>query len=153
VLADDPRLDVRHVPHDGPQPRPVVFDTHARTPMDATVVARGALVVVTSSAPTDRTDALAAAGAEVVVVDSVDGHVDPVAGLDALAERGIAEVYAEPGAALSAALVRHGLVDELLLHRGGGIAAGWPAAWEVGAWRVVRSRPLGDDREIVARPA
>lgn len=152
VLVDDPRLDVRDAPLAGPQPRPVVFDSRARTPQDATVVARGALVVTTDRAPAAARQALQAAGAEVVVVAAAAGRVDPAAGMDALADRGMSEVYAEPGGGLSASLVAAGLVDELVLHRGGGRAHGWPRAWHRGDWRVVRSRRLGGDTEIVARP-
>lgn len=152
VLVDDPRLDVRDAPLEGPQPRPVVFDSRGRTPVDATVVGRGAIVVTTERAPRARRDALAGAGAEVVLVDAAAGRVDLVAALHALADRGIAEVYAEPGSGLSASLVRAGLVDEFVLHRGGGAAHGWPRAWHLGDWEVVRSRTLGEDRELVARP-
>lgn len=153
VLVDDPRLDVRDAELAGPQPRPVVFDSRARTPTDATVVTRGALVVTTDRARAATRQALVEAGAEVVVVPAAAGRVDPVAGLDALADRGISEVYAEPGGGLSASLVAAGLVDELVVHRGGGQGDGWPRAWHAGDWHVVRSRRLGDDTETVARPA
>lgn len=152
VLVDDPRLDVRDAPLAGPQPRPVVFDSRARTPLDATVVERGAIVVTTDLARQEQRDALAAAGVEVVVVGAAAGRVDLVAALHALADRGLAEVYAEPGSGLSASLVRAGLVDEFVLHRGGARGHGWPRAWHLGNWHVVRSRRLGEDLEVVARP-
>lgn len=152
VVVDDPQLDVRDAPVLGGQPRPVVLDSRGRTPVDATVVERGAVVVTTERAPQQQRDALTAAGAEVVVVGAVAGRVDPVAALHALADRGIAEVYAEPGSGLSASLVRAGVVDELVVHRGGAEAHGWPRAWHLGDWRVVRSRRLGEDLEVVARP-
>ncbi len=152
VLVDDPRLDVRDAPLAGPQPRPVVFDSRARTPVDATVVERGAIVVTTELARQEQRDALAAAGAELVVVGATAGRVDLVAALHALADRGIAEAYAEPGSGLSASLVRAGLVDELVVHRGGAAGHGWPRAWHLGNWHVVRSRRLGEDLELVARP-
>jgi len=152
VLVDDPRLDVRDAPLDGPQPRPVVLDSRARTPTDATVVQRGAVVVTTEAASQARRSALEDAGAEVVLVGAAAGRVDLLAAVHALADIGIAEIYAEPGSGLSASLVTAGLVDEFVLHRGGVEAAGWPRAWHHGQWRVVRSRPLGRDREVVARP-
>lgn len=152
ALVDDPRLDVRDAPLAGPQPRPVVFDSRARTPPDATVVQRGAVVVTTDRAPEADRDALTAAGAEVVVARAAAGRVDPLSGLHALADRGLHEIYAEPGSGLAASLVRAGVVDEFVLHRGGGRAHGMPRAWHLGDWQVVRSRRLGDDTETVARP-
>lgn len=153
VLVDDPRLDVRDAPLAGPQPRPVVLDSRGRTPVDATVVQRGAVLVMTDRAPVPRRAALAQAGAEVVVVGTSAGRVEPVAALHALADRGLHEVYAEPGSGLSASLVRAGVVDEFVVHRGGGRGRGWPRAWHLGTWHTVRSRRLGEDTELVARPA
>ncbi len=153
VIVDDPRLDVRDAPLVGPQPRPVVLDSTGRTPPDATVVARGAVVVTTERATVARRDALVEAGAEVVVVDTVAGRVAPRAALLALQERGLHAIYAEPGSGLSASLVAAGLVDEFVVHRGGGVTRGWPRAWHEGSWHVVRSRRLGTDVEVVARPA
>jgi len=152
VLVDDPRLDVRDAPLAGPQPRPVVFDSRARTPLESNVIQRGAIVVATERARQGQRDALEAAGADLVVVGAVAGRVDLVAAMHALADRGIAEVYAEPGSGLSASLVRAGLVDEFVIHRGGAAAHGWPRAWHLGNWHVVRSRRLGEDVEVVARP-
>jgi diaminohydroxyphosphoribosylaminopyrimidine deaminase/5-amino-6-(5-phosphoribosylamino)uracil reductase len=153
VIVDDPRLDVRDAPVLDQQPRPVVLDSTGRTPLDAVVVARGAVVVVTDRASADRRAALDAAGAEVVVVAARDGRVDPDAALAALAERGLHAVYAEPGSGLSSALVEAGVVDEFVVHRGGGHGDGWPRAWHRGRWQVVRARRLGADTELVARPA
>ena len=152
VLVDDPRLDVRDAPLVGDQPRPVVLDSRGRTPVGATVVGRGAVVVTTERAPVGARDALTAAGAEVVVVAALDGRVDPGAALAALAGRGLHAVYAEPGSGLSASLVAAGVVDELVVHRAGGVAGGWPRAWHLGDWRVVRRRRLGADTEVVVRP-
>jgi len=59
VLADDPRLDVRHAPLLAGQPRPVVLDPRLRTPPGAAVVARGALLVA-AGRPVDTEDAIAA---------------------------------------------------------------------------------------------
>lgn len=152
VLVDDPRLDVRDAPLVGDQPRPVVLDSTARTPPAATVVQRGAVVVTTDRAPTSARQALEDAGAEVVVVAARDGRVDPVAALRALQDLGLHAIYAEPGSGLSTALVDAGVVDEFVLHRGGGEAIGWPRAWHAGDWHVVRRRMLGEDTEVVARP-
>jgi diaminohydroxyphosphoribosylaminopyrimidine deaminase/5-amino-6-(5-phosphoribosylamino)uracil reductase len=120
VLADDPRLDVRHVQHAGPQPRPVVLDTRLRTPVGAAVVARGALFVAgVASDPTAR-ERLVAAGAEVVVVASgEDGRLDLAAALAAVRRADVQVLYAEPGPTLGSALVAEGLVARVVVHVGG----------------------------------
>lgn len=153
IVVDDPRLDVRDAPLLGEQPRPVVLDSRARTPVDATVVQRGAVVVTTDLADQAARSALADAGAEVVVVRPVAGRVDLDDALAALADLGMHAVYAEPGSGLSASLVGAGVVDEFVIHRAGGVAQGWPRAWHDGRWHVVRRRWLGPDTEVVARPA
>lgn len=164
VLADDPRLDVRHVPvRDGAQPRPVVLDSRGRTPVDAAVARPGAVVVTVG--PVDRGwhDGLTAAGAEVVpVAAGADGRVAARAALGALADRGIGSVLAEPGATLATALVREELVDRLVVHvagrprDGGGqptlTTAACPppdAGW---TWCPLASGTIGDDIELVAAP-
>lgn len=152
VVVDDPRLDVRDAPVVDGQPRPVVLDSTGRTPPDATVVARGALVVTTDRAPDRHVAALRAAGAEVAVVAAVAGRVELHGAMQALQDRGLHTVYAEPGSGLSASLVAGGFVDEFVVHRGGGVVRGWPRAWHGGDWHVVRRRRLGADTELVARP-
>jgi diaminohydroxyphosphoribosylaminopyrimidine deaminase/5-amino-6-(5-phosphoribosylamino)uracil reductase len=123
VLADDPRLDVRAVPPgpDGWQPRPVVLDTHLRTPPHAKVVRPGAVLVAVPPedvAAEGRAARLRDAGAEVVEVAAApaDGHVDLPSALAALLARGIVSLLAEPGPTLSAALLDAGLVDRSVRH-------------------------------------
>jgi diaminohydroxyphosphoribosylaminopyrimidine deaminase / 5-amino-6-(5-phosphoribosylamino)uracil reductase len=137
VLADDPRLDVRHVRSahargdggDGTvrQPRPVVFDTRLRTPPAARVVARGALVLCGPAADDGRRAALRDAGAAVVEVPAgPDGSLDLPAALAALAAHGIASVLAEPGAVLARTLLDADLVDRFVLHVGLAVGEGTP---------------------------
>ena len=153
VLADDPRLDVRHVSPDGPQPRPVVVDSDARTPSDAAVVRRGALVVVGTGAPHERVARLLDGGAEVAVVArDAAGRTRLHAALAACAERGMHDVYAEPGDTLGRALVEAGLIGELVLHHPAGAVTSRPAAWRAGAWHAVGGTTLGDDVEERWRP-
>ena len=164
VLADDPRLDVRHVDVGrDDQPRPVVLDSHGRTPTTAKVVRGGAVVVtVDPGAPAWRR-ALAAAGTEVVTVAADDrGRVDPGAAMTALADRGIGAVLAEPGATLAASLVAAGVVDRLVVHVAGQATrsglrpalAGCtrPPADADWTWRPVASGTLGTDLELVVAP-
>ncbi|MFP5310068.1 MAG: bifunctional diaminohydroxyphosphoribosylaminopyrimidine deaminase/5-amino-6-(5-phosphoribosylamino)uracil reductase RibD [Actinomycetes bacterium] len=163
VLADDPSLDVRHVEPVAAQPRPVVLDTHLRTPPTARVVERGALLLAGASPPADARAALEAAGAEVLeVATGADGRLDVEAALASLHARGVRAVYAEGGAGVAASLVAAGAVDRLHIHLARGVygpsalprlapcldvpaSSGW-------AWRTERTGELGDDLEIVAVP-
>ena len=164
VLADDPRLDVRHVPARGRPPRPVVVDSHGRTPVDARVVRPGAIVLCTDRTEPSWRDAMEHAGVEVVAVDAgPDGRVDLGAGLVALATHEVTSVLAEPGATLAGALVAARLVDRLVVHVATDVAGadGVPrlaraldpprrAGW---AWRTTATGRVGGDREVVAVPA
>lgn len=153
VLTDDPRLDVRHVPHRGVQPRPVVVDSDARTPPDAAVVQRRAVVVVGQGAPHHRTAVLRDAGATVVAVPrSPAGRVQLEAALTACHELGLEDLYAEPGDTLSAALVAADLVGECVLHHPVGTVTRRPAAWHAGSWTASAATRLGDDVEERWRP-
>jgi diaminohydroxyphosphoribosylaminopyrimidine deaminase/5-amino-6-(5-phosphoribosylamino)uracil reductase len=118
VRADDPLLDVRHVPSER-APRPVVLATEADVDPAARVIGRGALVLVGPQAPASRCAVLERSGATVVPVPLArDGGRGLAldAGLAALLEHRILTVLAEPGPTLSEALLAGGLVDELEIH-------------------------------------
>jgi diaminohydroxyphosphoribosylaminopyrimidine deaminase / 5-amino-6-(5-phosphoribosylamino)uracil reductase len=132
VLADDPRLDVRHpvaARHVGAggQPRPVVLDSHLRTPPDATVVRRGGLLLCAVGPPGARRTALERAGAEVVEVPpGPDGSLALPAAFGTLAAHGCNVVFAEPGGILAGAMLAAGVVDRLVLHIGLEVGDGPP---------------------------
>jgi diaminohydroxyphosphoribosylaminopyrimidine deaminase/5-amino-6-(5-phosphoribosylamino)uracil reductase len=118
ALADDPQLTARL---DGVlrQPRRVVFDSEARLPLDSKLV-RGApdvplTVVVSRAAPRTATDALEAAGAEILVAT---GENEPARVRSALVQLGAARVTSlllEGGPRLAGAFLDAGEVDELRL--------------------------------------
>jgi diaminohydroxyphosphoribosylaminopyrimidine deaminase / 5-amino-6-(5-phosphoribosylamino)uracil reductase len=165
VLADDPRLDVRHVPAVR-QPRPVVLDSRLRTPPEAHVARPGALVLTAPAGPSPARAALVARGVEVVDVpptpaDDAIGSA-PGDGLDlhaALAElsaRGITSVLAEPGRTLADALVAADLVDRLVLHVASGLGDGRPRRAldppPGRRWRAERVGGVGPDLILHLRP-
>ncbi len=113
VLADDPRLTVRHV--DGRQPRRVVLDSRARTPLDARVLngEASAIVCVTEAASADRIEELKGTGAEVLVLPGGDGSV-PIAPLkSALGNAGIVTLMVEGGSRVAASFLRERAVDRI----------------------------------------
>jgi diaminohydroxyphosphoribosylaminopyrimidine deaminase/5-amino-6-(5-phosphoribosylamino)uracil reductase len=116
VLADDPRLDVR-LPGTSRQPLRIVLDSQLRTPPAARILAPpGQALVLCTEPDATRAEALRAAGAEVVVVAGAEGKVDLEAALTLLAARQVNELLVECGAGLAGALLKAGLVDELLLY-------------------------------------
>ena len=114
ALADDPRMNVRL---DGAerQPLKVVVDSRLNTPVDAKILAGGALVVCAADEP-GRHTALEAAGAEVLCLPGPQQRVDLPALLSELARRGVNELHVEAGATLNGALLEIGVVDEWLAY-------------------------------------
>lgn len=163
VLADDPRLDVRHVdPHRG-QPRPVVLDRRGRTPADAQVARPGAIVITGRDADVLR-ERLTPHDVEVVeVTPGEDGGVALTRVLEALAARDVHALLVEGGPTVAAAFARQGLVDRYVLHLAPSLLGGdgRPSLAPPGAptvddrWRleITSVRRLGPDLEVVARPA
>ena len=115
VLADDPQLTVRAI--DVPrQPRRIVLDSRLSISPEARVLEGGGTWLFTTSDDFGKAEQLRQAGADVFVMPAVDGRVDLVALMGELARREINEVHVEAGAVLNGALLRAGLVDELLLY-------------------------------------
>jgi diaminohydroxyphosphoribosylaminopyrimidine deaminase / 5-amino-6-(5-phosphoribosylamino)uracil reductase len=163
VLADDPALDVRHVPLGGAPPRPVVLDARGRTPPDARVVGRGALVLCGPTAEPGWRDDLRRAGAEVVELPPGErGGVDLPAALAHLHEDGVQAVLVEGGPTVAAGFLRERLVDRIVAHlaasllggdgRGAIGALGVGTVAEVRGWRTERITRRGADLEIRAVP-
>lgn len=115
ALADDPRLNVRHVP--GEDPLRVVLDTHARLPTSAAMLGEGAIVLHGPAAPSSRLDALSATGADCVELPlGVDGRLDLDAAMTALRDRGVVNLMVEGGGQVHGALLRAKLADALHLY-------------------------------------
>ncbi len=159
VLADDPALDVRDVAVSLRQPRPVVLDSHLRTPPEARVVAAGALVVAAEGRDEAAAAGLRSGGARVLTVAAGrDGRLDLAAAMTALFENDITSVLAEPGPALQASLMAQRLVDDVLVHAAPDVAdaADLPTVPDTLAfpleYDVRRIRLLGDDLEVHVRP-
>lgn len=77
-----------------------------------------------TNAPAEARDWWSARGAELIEIPGVDGHLDPVALMRGLAERGLTRVFCEGGGAFAAALMRAGLVDELIGFTAGVVLGG-----------------------------
>ncbi|HFB38982.1 MAG TPA: bifunctional diaminohydroxyphosphoribosylaminopyrimidine deaminase/5-amino-6-(5-phosphoribosylamino)uracil reductase RibD [Oceanithermus sp.] len=171
VLADDPRLTTRdpdfrpfpemREPPPPRDPRPVVFDTEARTPPSARVVARGALVLVGEWAPRDRVEALRAAGAEVLELPrDARGRVSVEEALRALFARGLTSLLLEGGPRLAGAFLEAGLVDRVslflapkVLGEGRGLVEGFaPGLDRAPGFETLRVERVGEDLWLELAP-
>jgi diaminohydroxyphosphoribosylaminopyrimidine deaminase/5-amino-6-(5-phosphoribosylamino)uracil reductase len=112
---DDPRLTVRDV-ETSRQPLRIVVDSRLRITPQAKLLDGGAVLVATATQDDTRARALKAKGADVVILPNADGKVDLLRLTQHLGGMGINEVLVEAGINLDSALLRAGVVDELLLY-------------------------------------
>jgi diaminohydroxyphosphoribosylaminopyrimidine deaminase / 5-amino-6-(5-phosphoribosylamino)uracil reductase len=115
VLADDPQMTVRELDI-GRQPLRVLVDSHLRIPLNARILQGGNTLIACIEGNAEKKAQLRAMGATVLELPESDGAVCLATLMRALAEREINEVLVEAGSTLNGALLRYGLVDELLLY-------------------------------------
>lgn len=160
VMADDPALTVR-------PPAPAGCEPPLRVVLDTRLRSLGSAKVRDGAAPTLY---LHAAGSAPPVLDGVafaplplrEGGLDLHAALALLGQRGINEVQVEAGATLGGALLKAGLVDELLLYVAplllGGDARPLLSGLGIGtlaqrlAFKLVDVRQVGEDLRLLLRP-
>jgi diaminohydroxyphosphoribosylaminopyrimidine deaminase/5-amino-6-(5-phosphoribosylamino)uracil reductase len=123
VLADNPSMNVRlsadelGIEGDVCQPLRVVLDPYLSMTTDTKMLGLdGDTLIFTQASHMDEAEALIAAGAEVVAVPGTGDAVNLEAVLDELGARGINEVLLETGAVLSGAMLRAGLIDEIIIY-------------------------------------
>src|SRR3954447_16147471 len=118
ALADDPQLAARG---EGVhrQPRRVVFDSEARLPVSSQLVRAAPeiplTVVVSRAAPRQQTDALEAAGAEIVVAAGEHEPARVRSALDQLGAQEVTSILLEGGPHLAGAFLDAGEIDEMRL--------------------------------------
>lgn len=98
------------------QPLRVVLDSKLRMPLTARILPGGNVLIYTAVHDAEKYAALENAGATVCVLPDGKGQVDLSGMLGDLAKRGCNEVLVEAGSTLNGALLRAGLIDELLLY-------------------------------------
>ena len=115
VMADDPRLTVRHVR--GRDPRPLVIDGRLRVSPGARVFARPGAVLITSSASSrDRRQAFLDQGVAVWTFDAPQGRIDLRQPLARAAAEGITSALLEGGGQLAAAALRDRMIDQVQIY-------------------------------------
>jgi diaminohydroxyphosphoribosylaminopyrimidine deaminase/5-amino-6-(5-phosphoribosylamino)uracil reductase len=122
ALADDPQLTARPegTPADpSEQPRRVVFDSLARLPPNSQLLAAvpeiPLTVIVSRAAARADTDALEAAGAQVLVATGENEPARVRSALDQLGQDGVASLLLEGGPHLAGAFLDAGEIDEIRL--------------------------------------
>ena len=122
ALADDPQLTARPPGLEAGaarQPRRVVFDALGRLPVASQLVAAAhdvpLTVVVSRAAAHGDTDALEAAGVQVLVATGENEPARVRSGLDQLGAMGVASVLLEGGPHLAGAFLDAGEIDEIRL--------------------------------------
>lgn len=159
ALADDPALTVRGVRKPRVAPLRVVFDRHARLPLDgqlARTAKRRATVILTEVPAAPAAAALQRKG-----VKPIEAHDLPSA-LHALHARGVQHLLVEGGATLAGALLASNLVDRMVIFQapvvlGAGSLGAFSAVPAVATsafarWRVIERRPFDDDLMTVLAP-
>jgi diaminohydroxyphosphoribosylaminopyrimidine deaminase/5-amino-6-(5-phosphoribosylamino)uracil reductase len=122
ALADDPQLTARpegELAQPSHQPRRVVFDTLARLPPSSRLLTAAAeiplTVVVSRAAARSDTDALEAAGAQVLVATGENEPARVRSALEQLGSLGVSSVLLEGGPHLAGAFLDAGEIDEVRL--------------------------------------
>ncbi len=160
VLADDPKLTVRHV--EGRDPVRVVLDANLRTPPTAAVLDQdrksgaGTLVFHAHDADLARRETLMGPGVELIPVARHARGVDVSEVLKLLGERDVVRLLVEGGAHVHGTFLDLGLADRAAIFIAPRIvgdtdaisfAAGSGAESIERAWRLIRTqiRVLGSD--------
>ncbi len=135
LLVDNPRLTVRLT--EGPDPRPVVLDSHLRTPMHARLLERtdhACWLACTESHDPTRAGALERRGARVVQCRSDRrGRVDLPDLLHRLGEQGIGSIMVEGGSQVITSFIEHRLVDQMVITIAPSLVGGLPVLdWQAG---------------------
>ena len=108
ALADDPLLTARL--EGARQPKRVVFDSQARLPLDSqllqTLDQAPVLVVTAPDAPNDRTNALQAASAEILVATDIESA------LRELGRREVTSLFLEGGQTLASSFLAADQIDQ-----------------------------------------
>ena len=124
IVDDDPSLDARRAEAEIPesigikQPLRVVIDARLKMPPTAKKLSLpGEVLVLTTRALDDpKAEALRAAGARVDRIAGDAEHCDLRAVIAHLAALEINDVWVEAGAGLNGALLKAGLIDELIIY-------------------------------------
>jgi GTP cyclohydrolase II len=117
LLADDPRLSARLA--GGPDPQPVILDSHLRFPLDARLLQNPLLkpwIFTSAAASPERRAELEQVGAHLVTIPAAAGGLlDLSAMIAILGERGLSSLMVEGGARVITRFLAERLPDWLVI--------------------------------------
>lgn len=116
ILADNPRLTVRHV--NGEHPQPVILDTYLRTPNDASILEHPRPpIIATGLTPNQaRSEEIEQAGGRVLSLQTrEDGHIELPALVERLGQIGVTSVMVEGGTRVISSFLRDQLADCMVI--------------------------------------
>jgi diaminohydroxyphosphoribosylaminopyrimidine deaminase / 5-amino-6-(5-phosphoribosylamino)uracil reductase len=152
LRADNPGLDVRVNGFTGVQPRPVILAGEEDLPGHAAVWQRDPVVVSTSKRKVPS--------GEVLIVDEVGGHPDPIAAASGLADMGMLALLLEGGPTVAGAWWRAGVITHGVAYIGSKVGGGTGRSPLAGPWPSIEDssevefdsvRNVGDDVVITFR--
>jgi len=117
LLIDNPLLTVRLA--EGPNPQPIVLDSHLRIPLQARLLERTdhrCWLACTDTCASERIDAIESRGGEVIRCrHDRQGRVDLPHMLQQLGERGIRSLMVEGGGQVITSFIEARLVDQMII--------------------------------------
>jgi 3,4-dihydroxy 2-butanone 4-phosphate synthase/GTP cyclohydrolase II len=115
VMADDPRLTVRHV--EGPNPQPIIMDSKLRFPLDATLLSNNKRpwIFTGPQISVEKSKVLREGGAEVFSIEQDEDGLDLEAFLKKIKELGVNRLMVEGGAKVIQSFLRSGLADAAVI--------------------------------------
>ena len=147
VLADNPRLNVRLV--SGQNPQPVVVDSQLRFPLKANLLQKSPLPWIAAGQQADehRQRALEAAGARVLRLPArTDGRVNLSVLLERLGDLAINNLMVEGGARIITSFLSEQLVDHLVVTIAPTLVGGLHAVGDLGKPKLTNFPRLRDWR-------
>lgn len=123
ILADDPSLNVRlsskqlNLEQDIQQPIRVILDSQLKISPKAHLFSLpGEIWLLTLSDDIEKIKQFYSDSCQVISMQSKDSQLDLIQVMTLLASKGINEIHTECGATLSGALLKHQLVDEMVVY-------------------------------------
>ncbi|MCL4500893.1 MAG: RibD family protein [Deltaproteobacteria bacterium] len=157
VLADNPRLNVRLVA--GESPQPVIVDSRLRFPPYANLLRNGRTpwIVANEGADPERREALEAMGARVFCLPAANGLVNLETLLQQLGEMDINSIMVEGGAQIITSFLAARLVDQIILTIAPLLVGGLRVVDSLGRGRFPRLsnltyQRLGEDLVLMGEP-
>lgn len=163
VMADDPQLNVRDIACER-QPLRIVLDTSLTISDDRRILSDDNILIVTTNGQEERQRELESRGISVLCapLDIASGKIDLVKTMQLLGSRGLNEILVEAGATLNGALLKAGVVDEIVVYLApklmGDSARGWfvlgqpTSLQQLTHMKWCDIRRVGNDLRVTAEP-